>query len=133
MKALRETGVDLLVSLLTADEVAELELQAERGFCEAAGMTFKSFPIDDRGTPASDAEAIALVHQLERAVTEGKAVGIHCRMGIGRSSMIAAAVLVMLGTDGERAIELLAASRGLAVPDTQAQRDWVLQLRGVQR
>ena len=128
MKALREAGLDVLVSLLTAEEEAELELQAERRFCEAAGMMFVSFPIDDRGTPESDSDAIALVERVERSVREGKAVGIHCRMGIGRSSMIAAGALVMLGVNGERAFELLASSRGLAVPDTEAQRHWALQL-----
>jgi protein-tyrosine phosphatase len=128
MKALREAGVDILVSLLTAEEVAELELTAEQSHCEATGMAFISFPINDRSTPDSDSEALALVHQLKRAVVDGKSVAIHCRMGIGRSSMVAAGMLVMLGMEGERAFELLAASRRLPVPDTEQQRKWVLGL-----
>ncbi len=129
MKALREAAVDVLVSLLTGEEEAELQLQAECGFCRAAGMTFIYFPIDDRGTPKSDVDAVALICRLKHFLLNGKAVGVHCRMGIGRSSMIAAAVLVMLGVDGVEAFERLAASRGLTVPDTDAQRTWALTLR----
>jgi protein-tyrosine phosphatase len=128
MKALREAGVEVLVSLLTRAEEEELELLDERRCCEAAGMAFVSLPIDDRGTPDSDVEALTLISRLERFVVEGKTVGIHCRMGIGRSSMIAAGVLVRLGVNGERAFERLASSRGLAVPDTEEQRQWVMRL-----
>ena len=89
-------------------------------------MRFVSLPIDDRGIPESDADALDLLFRLERFVLEGLAVGVHCRMGIGRSSMIAAGVLMRLGMQGERAFALLATSRGLAVPDTEEQRQWAL-------
>jgi protein-tyrosine phosphatase len=128
MKALRSAGVDILVSLLTRDEETELGLSDERHHCEASGMVFLSFPITDRGTPGSDGEALALIRQLSRSVSDAKAIAIHCRMGIGRSSLIAASVLVMLGIDGEHAFDLLATARGLAVPDTKAQRQWVLDV-----
>jgi protein-tyrosine phosphatase len=32
-------------------------------------------------------------------IADGKAVAIHCRAGIGRSALIAASVLVSIGTD----------------------------------
>ena len=129
MKALRDAGVEILVSLLTPEEETELELEAEKKWCESAAMKFLSFPIDDRGTPDSDREALASINGLESAGSDGKTVAVHCRMGIGRSSLIAASVMVRLGIDGNVAFERLAASRGLAVPDTEEQRRWVLQLK----
>lgn len=56
----------------------------------------------------------------------GRSIAIHCRAGIGRASLVAAAVLRMLGVSGEEALARISASRGLAVPDTEAQRQWVI-------
>jgi hypothetical protein len=44
---LRELGVDTLVSLLTVEELSELELDAESELAGAAGLHFQSFPIPD--------------------------------------------------------------------------------------
>jgi hypothetical protein len=57
IQALAKAGVNVLVSLLTADEVAELELQDEERLCGDCGIRFISFPIPDRGVPFSTAEA----------------------------------------------------------------------------
>jgi protein-tyrosine phosphatase len=58
----------------------------------------------------------------------GKAVAVHCRAGIGRSALIAACVLVRSGYDVDGAFDTIAKARGMAVPDTQAQHDWVAAL-----
>ena len=50
---------------------------------------------------------------------------IHCRAGIGRSSLIAACVLVRAGHDVNSAFDTIAKARGVEVPDTEAQRAWV--------
>ena len=126
MKALRHAGVDVLVSLLTVDEVTELGLQDEERHCVASGMTFVSFQIEDRQVPQTAGPALALVERLAHGVRDGRSVGVHCRMGIGRSSMIAAAVLIRLRVDGNEAFARLTAARGLAVPDTEAQRRWAM-------
>jgi hypothetical protein len=49
VKAWRRAGVDVLVSLLTADEIASFELFEEAAVCLAQGVDFRSFPILDRG------------------------------------------------------------------------------------
>jgi hypothetical protein len=46
---------DVLVSMLQADEAAELGLSAEVELCEAGGIIFRSFPIPDRETPHATA------------------------------------------------------------------------------
>jgi len=47
----RQSGLDVIVSLLEPGEVNELELDEEQSLCEQTGVTFLSFPIPDRGLP----------------------------------------------------------------------------------
>jgi protein-tyrosine phosphatase len=54
---------------------------------------------------------------------------VHCRAGIGRSSLIAACVLVLLGLAPAMAFDRIGKARGLKVPDTEGQRDWVDMFR----
>ncbi|MDP3157848.1 MAG: hypothetical protein Q8N23_34575 [Archangium sp.] len=91
MRGLRAMRVDVVVSLLTDDEVSELDLGAEPQACELAGLTFRRFPIPDREVPPLDSAVTSLAHELRDAITTGKSVAIHCRMGIGRASLIASA------------------------------------------
>lgn len=89
-------------------------------------MGFISFPIPDRGLPASLRDATVLARTLAQQLRDGRAVAIHCRAGIGRSSLVAAAVLVVCGATADDALRSIAAARGTDVPDTLAQRQWVL-------
>src|SRR5256885_568555 len=45
----RQSGVDVIISLLTREEQTELSLADEEELCRANGMEFVSFPIVDRG------------------------------------------------------------------------------------
>lgn len=118
-------GVDLVVSLLTTDEIEEFDLGAEELICREHEIGFRSFSIPDRGVPASRDEALDLVAELAQVVTEGKNVVVHCRQGIGRSGLVVAAVLAQLGEEPDRALALVEEARGRPVPDTEEQREWV--------
>jgi protein-tyrosine phosphatase len=122
--AWRRDGVGAVVSLLDAEEIAELGLQEEHARCEAAGLAFLSFPIPDRAPPDSLAKTQALVEDIERRLASGEGVAIHCRAGIGRSATIAACVLIALGLSPHDAFTRIAAARGVEVPDTQKQREF---------
>ena len=127
IRSLRDQGIDVLVSLLTTDEVAELGLGGEEEACKKHSVRFISFPIEDRSLPR-DADATAILVQILRdSLEQGKRVGIHCRAGIGRSAMVAAAVLVELGFSPDAAFERISTARGCEVPDTSEQRKWVEQ------
>jgi protein-tyrosine phosphatase len=127
VRSLRASGVDVLVSALTPEEAAELDLGEEAACCAAGGIEFLSFPFADRGVPASAPDTLALVRRLAALVGEGKAVAIHCRQGVGRSAVLAACVLVSLGETPDRAFNRVAVARGCPVPDTAEQREWVLR------
>jgi protein-tyrosine phosphatase len=125
VRALKRDGVDVLVSALEADEVAELELLQEEEFCRAVGIEFLSFPIPDRSLPGSVERFEAFIDSADRHLRTGKAVVVHCRAGIGRSTMIAASLLLRHGFSAAESFALLEKARGFPVPDTPEQREWV--------
>jgi protein-tyrosine phosphatase len=122
----REAGIDSVVSFLTPDEVAEFDLEAEKELCEAHGIRFTSFAIPDRGVPASRAAATTLVHDLEQALADGEKIALHCRQSVGRSALIAAYLLVAGGEEPRRAFERISSARGVTVPETDEQEQWVI-------
>ncbi len=124
ISSLKKDGVNVLVSLLTPEEVLYMDLEAEPDNCQACGIQYLSFPITDRETPESETITLEFVQRLAELVKAGKGVAIHCFAGIGRSSLIAACVLVTLGIDPRAAFQLIRKSRGCEVPDTPEQRDW---------
>jgi protein-tyrosine phosphatase len=125
MRALQAECVDILVSLLTAQEIKELDLSQEPELCRNHGIEYRSFPIPDRDVPPSFPLVLDFTRKLERELSAGKAIAIHCRVGIGRSSLLAACVLVVNGKSAIDAFNQIRQARGCHVPDTGAQFDWV--------
>lgn len=125
VQAWREGDTDVIVSLLTAGEATELGLDDEAQQAQANGLQFLQFPISDYDVPSSLEEASAFIEELDQVLGTGKNIGIHCRQGIGRSGLIAAALLVRRGVSHEEAWERVARARGRSVPDTEEQREWV--------
>ena len=91
------SGVDVVVSLLADDEIAELGLQHEPILSEEIGLTFHSYPIADRNVPSSVDDFLVFTNQLHDYLRDDRGVAIRCRMGIGRSSLVAACLLVKSG------------------------------------
>src|SRR5258708_3263169 len=121
---LAREGIDTLVSMLTSEEATELGLMEEERLCAEQGIKFLNFPIPDRSVPnGNDIRVVA--DSLAEEVKLGKAIGVHCRAGIGRSSMMAALVLTRLGWSPQAAFQAISESRGCKVPDTPEQEQWV--------
>jgi protein-tyrosine phosphatase len=121
----QQAGVKTVVSLLESAEVSELGLQRESTACCEREMEFISFPIPDRCVPVSRADAAKLAAVVAERVQSGAAVAIHCRAGIGRSALMAAYVLKLLGVTPSEAFERIGNARGVVVPDTDEQREWL--------
>jgi protein-tyrosine phosphatase len=119
-------GIDTVVSLLELAEISELGLEREAELSREHGIEFICFPIPDRGLPTSLRDAATLAQTVALQVREGRAVAIHCRAGIGRSSLIAAGVLICSGLSADDAFRLISIARGIDVPDTEAQREWAM-------
>jgi predicted protein tyrosine phosphatase len=125
MRAWREAGVDVAISLLEPDEATQLALEGEAAAASATGIMFRSFPIPDRGVPATQEAVADLVADVVRALDMGERVAVHCRQGIGRSGLIAGGILVASGVGVATAIATVSQARGVAVPETEEQRQWL--------
>jgi len=127
LRSWREAGVDVVVSLLTPQEEAELDLDDEEARSRYSGLEFLRLPIPDRSVPESRFEVADLVTRLEEALAAGKDVAVHCRQGIGRSGLVAALMLVAAGRGPDDAFHAVGIARGIPVPETEEQRAWAEQ------
>lgn len=125
LAAIRSDGIDILISLLTPAEATDLGLAREHALCERVGIEFRSFPIPDRSVPDSYRGLHALAEELATERRHGKNIGAHCRACIGRSALLLAAVLCVEGISPEHAFRLISNGRGMQVPDTPEQMEWL--------
>ncbi len=121
----KRADIDAVLSLLTPEEEQDLDLRDEAGEVRRQGMEFTSFPIADRQVPGSEAKWAEVLEKVARTLSTGKNVLVHCRQGIGRSGLVAACLLVKKGMSPGAAVESVSAVRGMAVPETTEQRDWI--------
>lgn len=99
----KRSGADSVLSLLTPEEEKDLDLRQEGG----------------------EAKWSDVLEKVMRTLSEGKNVVVHCQQGIGRSGLVAACVLVRKGVSPGAAVEMVSAARGVSVPETTEQRDWI--------
>jgi len=121
----KRTGIDSVLSLLDSQEEKDLELEAESTEVRRRGLGFLSYPIRDRQVPTSEAKLAQMLEKVDRTLSSGKNVLIHCRQGVGRSGLVAACLLVKKGVSPGAAIDKLSSARGVAVPETEEQREWI--------
>lgn len=121
----KRAGIDTVVSLLTEDEVADLNLLEEDRFAASSGLQFHTFPIPDREVPESRRETTEIASLLAGEIASGKNIGFHCRQGVGRSALLAACVLIALGLSPEEAINCVTKARGLPTPETVEQKKYI--------
>jgi protein-tyrosine phosphatase len=115
--------------MLTRDEETLLGLESEGTLARAQGMDFISHPIPDRDVPASPKETWKLARSLADQFGSGKRIAVHCRMGIGRSPLLLACILVSRGVAAADAWGAIGSARGCEVPDTVEQRAWLERTR----
>lgn len=126
---MKRSGIETLVSLLEKDEADMLALGEEGSIAEKIGLQFLSHPIPDVHLPQDPVAFRRFVTGLADRLRAGEQIGVHCRGSIGRATITAACTLIELGWAPKAALQAVAAARGLAVPDTQEQEEWILRYR----
>lgn len=122
--AWRSVGVDTVILLLTPEENAELELVDEARLCAAADIRFYLVPIPERSLPTSRAAINQLGDDLLLDLEDDRSVFVHCRQRTGRSSLVAASVLIASGEDPERALVVIESTRGRPMRTCSPWQDW---------
>lgn len=117
---------DLLVSLLELHEFELLEIPNLFSQAQLRGMQVRHFPIPDFSVPYSMHSLTLLVQDVLAAAAEGKTVVIHCKAGLGRSGLVAAACLVALGATVAEAFRLVRQSRPGTI-ETSSQEAFVVE------
>jgi protein-tyrosine phosphatase len=115
-----------VLSLLESSEQNKLGLKDEKILCEKNNIKFISYPIKDRGLPPSVQEFAQLTKVIYKQIIEGTNTVIHCRAGIGRTGIVAAGVLLHTELEATEAFQRISRARGIQVPDTEQQFDWVV-------
>jgi protein-tyrosine phosphatase len=128
-QGLASEGVDVVVSMLTQAEINELGLSDEKLHCEESGIRYVNVPVTDRRVPQDAKAFFDMASELAREVKSGKGIAVHCRAGIGRSTLMVASILRVLGWSADEALAAIERSRGCPVPDTEEQRRWFIALR----
>ncbi len=124
-RGMAQFGISRMVSLLETHEIRDLDLLTAPDLCAANQINFMHYPIKDRGLPSSFSATQKLVTQLHDDILKGSNTVIHCRAGIGRTGLLAAAVLIRHGLDANAALAMISKARGVTVPDTEDQIDWL--------
>lgn len=123
---LKQAGVDVLVSMLAAEEAASVGLADQASQCADAGIEFFHLPIIDHGIPSAVEPVETLVAILKQRIADGQGVAAHCYAGLGRSPLMIASVLIRHGIDADDACALISSARGYNVPEMATQFQWLL-------
>jgi protein-tyrosine phosphatase len=123
--SLKKQGVQIIISLLDRNEICELGLEKESELCLKHGIEYINFPIVDRNVPKPDSIFNNFINQVKEKISAGTDMAIHCRMGIGRSTIIAGCLLLKPGYKTDEVIAQISKIRGMRVPDTDEQIAWL--------
>lgn len=118
-------GTGMLVSLIEDHELELLEITTLPTEALKHGLELVRFPIRDCSVPDDRAATERLVAQIVERMRAGLRVVVHCRGGIGRAGMIAACVLVELGTAPREAIAQVRRARDPRAVETREQERFV--------
>lgn len=122
---LQMRGIKTVISLLEHEEVDELGLSEEKAWCQRMGIEYIDFPIEDNSVPRKDNAFLELLDTIYQKLKKGEKVAIHCRMGIGRASLVVAGMLIREGMSAEEAFDFISREREVEVPDTDEQVEWM--------
>ena len=122
----KKNKITILINALTFSEIYELELEKEEQYCKKYHINYLSYPIDDRSVPLSKKEFLKFTLDLSEKLFKGENILIHCRQGIGRSSLLVVGILMHITNFSVNELfTQVSISRGEIVPDTLEQKNWL--------
>lgn len=122
-----QLGARALVSLVTHDELVQLQLLNLPALCAAQGMHWLHGPIQDYQAPDATFDQWWIDHRqaVQAILDQQHTVAIHCWGGKGRTGTLAARILSERGMPAQEAIDWVRAYRPGAI-ETAEQTQYVL-------
>ena len=118
LDAIERWGAAAVLTLIDQREVEQLGVPTLRAEVKARYMDWRHLPLKDGGVPGGDDVgpwwATSHYHLLP-LLRDGFNVLVHCKGGLGRAGMMAADLMVQLGIDADRAMQLVRAVRPGAI------------------
>ena len=124
LKQLKEQGVDVVIPLITDDELDHFGVGDLLDNYIDHGFQVYRLPIMDQLT-CSEEEMRDMATRLDLLLGANKKIMIHCVGGLGRSGMIAAAYLKYRGLSYEKAITAVRNSRGPRAIESTEQEEFI--------
>jgi ADP-ribosyl-[dinitrogen reductase] hydrolase len=126
LDAIAEWNAAAVITLLLPEELHELGIAELGAEVKRRHMLWFHWPIRDGGVPDALFEKPwrEQAAKVEALLKEGCKVVVHCKGGLGRAGMIAARLLVNLGTRPLEAILAVRQARAGTI-ETKAQEKWV--------
>ena len=138
LEALLHAGIEHFIDLTETGELVPYAEIAER----TAGslglqMGWERHPIPDLVVPRTLEQMTRILDAIDKALSNGKTVYVHCWGGVGRTGTVVGCWLVRHGHPGEEALHEIAdrwkriekAYRIPRSPETREQRDYVRNWR----
>lgn len=129
LDAIRDWGAAAIVTLVEAHELATLKVGDIEQATRTRAMAWYHLPITDVSVPtaAFEAEWAVVGEQLRARLRCGFNVLVHCKGGLGRAGVVAARLLIELGTVPAAAVAAVRKARPGAI-ETSGQQNYVLAL-----
>jgi len=124
LASLKAEGISHVVSLVTHDELHVYGVEELFNAYQDAGFTVLHQPILDQGICTQE-EMTNLINWLDKNLSSGIKVLIHCVGGLGRSGMVAASYLKHKGMEADAAILTIRNARSYRALENSAQEEFV--------
>ncbi|MEY3011320.1 MAG: hypothetical protein RIT45_55 [Pseudomonadota bacterium] len=121
---LRRRGVHHVVCLCSDMELHGVGVHDYGKRLAAAGITLHHEVVADQGAPPEDADD-KIARLDEGLLARGVDVVVHCMGGLGRTGLLAAALLIRRGMDADAAIAAIRKVRSPRAIETEAQVAWL--------
>ena len=130
LRSLVALGTTTLAGFTETQEMDQLGVPLEvlRMAAEDLGVTSLHHAIPDLKAPETgeaSESALQFAQDLAKRVQQGETVTVYCRGGLGRSGMMAAVVLTLLGEPADQAIQAVRRARGRGAIQTKVQEEFV--------